>query len=82
MSQFVTVLVDASMSSGDHPLWAYFHNLGVKQNKSHYFSYCKGCVENQQKLLQEAGTYDDAEWKAKGPSFVAGVLSFFRKMSF
>ncbi|KAJ7836831.1 hypothetical protein B0H13DRAFT_1912850 [Mycena leptocephala] len=38
-----------------HPLWAYFHNLGVKQNKSHYESHCKGCVSNERKLLQEAG---------------------------
>ncbi|KAF8187363.1 hypothetical protein K438DRAFT_1764962 [Mycena galopus ATCC 62051] len=51
----------------------------TKQNSSHWESFCKGCVKLEQQLLQNAGTYDSADWQAEGQSFLdacarAGVV--------
>ncbi|KAJ7805467.1 hypothetical protein B0H14DRAFT_3771606 [Mycena olivaceomarginata] len=51
-------------------LAGYFHNLREKRNLSHYRTYCRGCVLHQKKLLQDAGTYNDADWQAEGDSFI------------
>ncbi|KAJ7693020.1 hypothetical protein B0H17DRAFT_1330580 [Mycena rosella] len=48
------------MSSG--AFWKYFDNSGKKQNQSHYHSYCLGCLDHQKRLLQDAGTFNQAEW--------------------
>ncbi|KAJ6484889.1 ribonuclease H-like domain-containing protein [Mycena sanguinolenta] len=37
-------------------MWSYFYKGKVKQNTSHWNTYCKGCVKHEQKLLQDAGT--------------------------
>ncbi|KAJ6460569.1 ribonuclease H-like domain-containing protein, partial [Mycena sanguinolenta] len=52
-------------------MWSYFYKGKVKQNTSHWNTYCKGCVKHEQKLLQDAGTYDSADWLKEGPSFLA-----------
>jgi hypothetical protein len=53
-------------------LTAYFHNLREKQNLSHYKTYYTGCVLHQKKLLQDAGTYNNADWQVEGDSFING----------
>ncbi|KAJ6629669.1 ribonuclease H-like domain-containing protein [Mycena sp. CBHHK59/15] len=57
-------------------LWAYFYK-GEKQNKSHFHSYCKGCVKHQQELLQDAGTYNATDWREGGQSFTNGKFPGF-----
>lgn len=59
------------MSSGS--FWDHFDDSKIKQNQSHNKTYCNGCLDHQKKLLQDSGTYDDVDWKAKGESFLNGA---------
>ncbi|KAF8164281.1 hypothetical protein K438DRAFT_2067454 [Mycena galopus ATCC 62051] len=47
-------------------MWSHFWQGKTKQNSSHWESFCKGCVKQEQQLLQNAGTYDSADWQAEG----------------
>ncbi|KAJ7936238.1 hypothetical protein B0H13DRAFT_1853607 [Mycena leptocephala] len=52
--------------------WKFFYQGSDMQNQSHWKSYCKGCVNHLKKLLQDAGTFDEADWQrgTQGVSFV------------
>ena len=42
-------------------LWNHFH-WGEKQNSSHYYTFCKGCVAHHEAKLKEAAAADWESW--------------------